>query len=337
MSPRSVRLRGASPGYPGEVKHAGPGGPQTPRGRAAVVVLGIPLGLAGLAFALTAWASTDSDPAAAIPPQTTTQVSAEVAGESLAPDSAVDTPAFEPATPVEATDPVESTDDAASAESATEESNGSESGRSGPSDINLANPGLEVVWSIETEDPVFFITVDDNVRDEGVAQAGLEVIRANQIPITAFLTTNYVGEDTEYFDAVTAFGGSVQNHTVTHPFFNDPSVDPYFEVCTAQDRLAAQFGDTPWMLRPPYGEPYFSGASPANLEAASASCGVNRIVMWSAVVDNGNVSYNPGPTLRPGDIVLFHFWDPKFAEGLQMILDIGKANGLSPAPLEDYL
>lgn len=210
-------------------------------------------------------------------------------------------------------------------------------GQSGRSQANIANPGLEVVWRVETDDPVFFITVDDNLRDDAVAQAALQVVRDNQIPITAFLTTNYVQSDTDYFAEVTAYGGSIQNHTVTHPFFSDPASDPYFEVCTAQDRLTAQFGSSPWMLRPPYGEPYFSGSSAAQLEAASSSCGVNRIVMWNAVVDNGVVSYNPGPTLRPGDIVLFHFWDPKFAEGLQMILDIGRANGLTPAPLEDYL
>lgn len=218
-------------------------------------------------------------------------------------------------------------------------------GQSGRSQANLANPGLDVVWSVETDDPVFFITVDDNIRDDAVAQAGLQVVRDNQVPITAFLTTNYVEADTEYFDAITQSGGSIQNHTVTHPFLDQASADPYFEICTAQERLTAQFGTTPWMMRPPFGVPYLSGGDASAVESASASCGVNRIVMWNVVVDNGIVSYNPaarasgdpGLDLKPGDIVLFHFWDPKFAEGLQMILDIGQANGLTPAPLEDYL
>lgn len=232
----------------------------------------------------------------------------------------------------------EPAEEPAAAPSETETTIGaSATGRSGRSEANRANPDLDVVWRVETDDPVFFITVDDNLRDQGVADAALQLVRDNDIPITAFLTTDYVGDDGDYFDEVTSFGGSIQNHTVTHPFFNRAGADPYFEICTAQERLAAQFGDTPWMMRPPYGEPYFSGSDPSAVEAAAASCGVNRIVMWNAVVDNGIVSYNPGPTLRPGDIVLFHFWDPKFAEGLQMILDIGKANGLTPAPLEDYL
>jgi len=311
------------------VSHAGPGAPRTAWGRAAVVVLGVPLGLIGLTAALTVWAPSGSDSAAQTPS------AAPTLSEPTTATSPVSTPATPAPSPTEPTadpiaDPIAAPTDSGDAVTST-------TGQSGRSEANIANPSLDVVWRVETDDPVFFITVDDNIRDQGVADAGLEVVRANKIPLTAFLTTNYIEGDTDYFDAVTAYGGSIQNHTVTHPFFNDPSSDPYFEVCTAQERLSAQFGDTPWMMRPPYGEPYFSGASAAALEDASAGCGVNRIVMWSAVVDNGNISFNPGPSLRPGDIVLFHFWDPKFAEGLQMILDIGRANGLSPAPLEDYL
>ena len=315
-------------GYPCGVSHAGPGAPRTSWGRAAVLVLGIPLGLVALAFAFALWvpssgpteaATVDATPVADVTPAVPSTTPDPT---TAPPDEPADEPTAEPAaTP---TGP-----DSQSPSSAT--------GRSGRSDANRANPALDVVWRVETDDPVFFITVDDNLRDQAVADAALQIVRANQIPITAFLTTNYVGDDGDYFNEVTSFGGSIQNHTVTHPFFNRADSDPYFEICTAQERLAAQFGDTPWMMRPPYGEPYFSGADPSAVEAASANCGVNRIVMWSAVVDNGNVSYNPGTTLQPGDIVLFHFWDPKFAEGLQMILDIGKANGLSPAPLEDYL
>ena len=293
------------------------------RGRTIAVVLGIPVGLAALAVALTAL-SPSQEGLADVPVSSSSTV-----------------PAPGPVTPsasVSPADPVEPSGEPSGTPTVTtSESPATSGGQSGRSQANRSNPGLDVVWSVDTDDPVFFITVDDNVRDPGVAQAGLEVVRDNNIPITAFLTTNFVSKDTDYFNEITSFGGSIQNHTVTHPFFNKPGADPVFELCTASDRLEAQFGTRPWMMRPPFGEPYMSGSSPAAVESAAVGCGINRIVMWSAVVDNGKVSYNPGPTLRPGDIVLFHFWDPKFAEGLEMILEIGRANGLTPAPLEDYL
>lgn len=331
------RGSGPCPGYPYQVSHAGPGAPRTAWGRAAVVVLGVPLGLIGLTVALTVWAPSGSDSAAQTPS------AAPTLSEPTTATSPVSTPTTPAPSPTEATadpiaDPIAAPTDSGDAVTST-------TGQSGRSEANIANPSLDVVWSVDTKDPVFFITVDDNLRDDAVAQAGLQIVRDNQIPITAFLTTNYVSDDGDYFDEVTSFGGSIQNHTVTHPFLDQASADPYFEICTAQERLVAQFGSTPWMMRPPFGVPYLSGGDSSAVESASMSCGVNRIVMWNVVVDNGIVSYNPSARasgdpaldLKPGDIVLFHFWDPKFAEGLQMILDIGRANGLSPAPLEDYL
>jgi len=288
--------------------------------RGPLLLVGVPLGLAGLALALAVVAPS----AGGADAQSTV-----IAEESMLPEPKQTAPAQTP-TPGES-----SPQPTADAPEPTIEQ--AASGRSGRSTINEANPALDVVWRIDTDDPVFFITIDDNVRDEAVANAGLSIVEAQQIPVTAFLTTNYVGDQTDYFNRITRFGGSIQNHTVTHSWLDAPDTDPRFEVCAAQDGLEAQFGDRPWMMRPPYGAPYIGGGTEPRLEAASVECGVNRIVMWSAVVDNGEVSYNPGPTLQAGDIVLFHFWDPKFAEGLQMILDIGAANGLSPAALEDYL
>jgi peptidoglycan/xylan/chitin deacetylase (PgdA/CDA1 family) len=291
-------------------------------GRAVAVVIGVPLGLAGLAIALTSLGPSEPSPSAATVEATTTQIPVDSS-------EADPTPPAPPSEPVDVSPSAEPTDQPEPGTGAT--------GPSGRSEYNRANPGLDVVWRVETEDPVFFLTIDDNVKDPAVAQAGLGVIDKYQIPVTAFLSTNYVANDTDYFNAVVRHGGSVQNHTVTHPWLDNPNTDVRFELCTARERLTQQFGSDPWMLRPPYGAPYFSGGSTARVEAAAAECGINRIVMWNAVVDNGQVSYNPGPTLRAGDIVLMHFWDPKFAEGLELLMEIARQNGLSPAPLEDYI
>ena len=84
-------------------------------------------------------------------------------------------------------------------------------GQSGRSDANLADGDVEILNWVETDDPVFFITIDDGLVDSPAVR---EVIERYQIPVTAFLTEYAVRDKTDYFEAVTAYGGSVQNHTM---------------------------------------------------------------------------------------------------------------------------
>ena len=58
-------------------------------------------------------------------------------------------------------------------------------GQSGRSDVNLASGDVEVLNWVETDDPVFFVTIDDGLVDSPAVR---EVIDRYQIPITAFLT-----------------------------------------------------------------------------------------------------------------------------------------------------
>ena len=198
---------------------------------------------------------------------------------------------------------------------------------------DTASDDVEVFYSVKTEDPVFFITVDDGFFDEAPAQKALEVIQDNQIPVTTFLTESVLSESTnDYFTDVTSYGGSIQNHTVKHGSFAVPETDVKWEICTAQEALEKRFGSRPWMLRPPYG----AAANEPHVATAAEHCGVNRIVMWNVLVDENEVQYVAAP-LKPGDIVLFHWNDPYLAEGLEQVLKLGREQGLTPAPLEDYL
>ncbi|MFM8240506.1 MAG: polysaccharide deacetylase family protein, partial [Actinomycetota bacterium] len=139
-------------------------------------------------------------------------------------------------------------------------------------------------------------------------------------------------DHTDYFNDVTAFSGSVQNHTMVHGALNDPKTDVEWEICETQDRFEAQFGYRPWMLRPPYG----AGPNDPDVLKFAEQCGINRIVLWNIVVGNDNtVEYWASP-IRAGDIVLLH-WEDNLAEGLQTILDLGREQGLTPASLEEYI
>jgi len=202
-------------------------------------------------------------------------------------------------------------------------------GQSDRSETNLGDSDVEILNWVETDDPVFFITIDDGFDRSPEA---LALIQDQQIPVTAFLTEFAVRDHTDYFNDVTAFRGSVQNHTMMHGALNDPTTDVEWEICETQDRFEAQFGYRPWMLRPPYG----AGPDEPNVLKYAEQCGINRIVLWNVVVSNGGeVEYWEAP-IRSGDIVLLH-WQDNLAQSLQTILDLGREQGLTPAPLEEYI
>ena len=202
-------------------------------------------------------------------------------------------------------------------------------GQSGRSDIDQSDGDLKVLNWVETEDPVFFVTIDDGIEKSPEA---LAVIERYQIPVTAFLTEYAVRNHTDYFEAVTAYGGSVQNHTMVHGALDDPSTDVQWEICETQDRFEKQFGYRPWMLRPPYG----AGPKDPDVVKHSAECGINRIVLWNIVVTDDNMVEFWEAPIKAGDIVLLHFGS-KLAEGLEMLVSLGTAQGLRPAALEDSI
>lgn len=255
--------------------------------------------------------------------------SPEPAAAAPAASSTSTAPTADPSTPT----PLPTPSDDAYVE-ALEESmaSGSETlaeGQSGRSDANLANSDLEVLNWVETDDPVFFITIDDGLVDSPKVR---EVIERYQVPVTAFLTEYAVRDKTDYFEAITAYGGSVQNHTMVHGALDDPQTDVQWEICETQDRFEKQFGYRPWMLRPPYG----AGPNDPEVQKYAEQCGINRIVLWNIVVTDDNQVEYWEPPIKAGDIVLLHFVDG-LEIGLEKIIQLGRAQGLTPAALEDYI
>lgn len=288
------------------------------RGEALAVALGVPLGLAAMAAVLTAMA-----PPAATP----TALADAVVSPSATPSPTATAPSPTPsATPVPSADTRDYTPDAGAFD---EGETLDEGGAPQRSDVNAADPSLQVLNYVETDDPVFFITIDDGLVKSPEA---LAVVEKYQIPVTAFLTEYAVRNDTEYFEAITRFGGSVQNHTMVHGALDNPQTDVRWEICETQDRFEEQFGYRPWMMRPPYG----AGPNEPNVQSISAECGINRIVLWNIVVTDDNQVEYWEPPIKAGDIVLFHFVDD-LAGGLEKIIQLGKEQGLTPAALEDYI
>jgi peptidoglycan/xylan/chitin deacetylase (PgdA/CDA1 family) len=185
----------------------------------------------------------------------------------------------------------------------------------------------ESVYRINTKDKVAFITIDDGIYK---TENSLAYVKANKLPVTAFLSAWTIKNSKEYFNEFTQWG-SIQNHSATHASFAKKSTDLDHEICYVQKRFAKQYDWYPWMLRPPYG----AGQDSQAVRNMGEKCGIQQIVMWDASVGNGKISY-ANSKLRPGSIVLMHF-SKSLKKDLKLAVKKIRAAGLEPANLDDYL
>jgi Predicted xylanase/chitin deacetylase len=187
-----------------------------------------------------------------------------------------------------------------------------------------------LVADIPTSQPVAFLTIDDGAVRHPMA---LELIAAAKVPVTLFLTTNYVTGNEAWFAALRDTGYvTIHNHTVSHPNLRTGGYDvARDQLCAASDRLAAAFGTRPTYFRPPYGE-----YDTSTLRAAWA-CGLQAGFHWRETVDAGTVYYQRDHgRIHAGDIILMHF-RPAFPDDFLAALQAIKDSGLVPARLEDYV
>lgn len=189
---------------------------------------------------------------------------------------------------------------------------------------NVAN----LVSKIETKSPVVFLTMDDGmVSNQQVAN----FIKRRGWPVSLFLADVYAKDKYDYFQQIVDDGAIAQNHTLTHPYLSELTFpEQVQEICGASDKLVEVFGVRPSLLRPPGGH-----YNLATLKAAK-QCDIKAVVMWSAKVDDGQVQFQKGDRLVPGDIVLMHF-RPKVMEDLAAFEAEIISQDLYVARLEDWL
>lgn len=194
---------------------------------------------------------------------------------------------------------------------------------------------LARTFAVKTKDPVFFITVDDGNTKNAAA---LKYVTKNKIPATVFLTNAAVAGQWDYFRKFAAAGGTVENHTMTHRSLTSGGTPLSYEICRPQAIYGAKFGRIPTLLRPPYGNGgYVTTAKKTRkaIDATASACGIQHVVMWNAVAENGSFKFIRG-SLKRGDIVLFHF-TPNLAGELKTVMRMAAKKGLHPAPLTNYL
>jgi peptidoglycan/xylan/chitin deacetylase (PgdA/CDA1 family) len=187
----------------------------------------------------------------------------------------------------------------------------------------------QVVYKVDTDDPVVFLTIDDGVtRDPDMA----DILASHGLRATLFLTDQYVRQDADFFRGLRDRTGSViENHTLDHPDLTTlPFEEQRRQLNETSDRYEQEFGRRPKLVRPPYGE-----INDDTLRAAADS-GAGHVVHWTAVIDEGEIEFAAGDRLAAGDIVLMHF-KADFRKDVERFVAEAKRSGLRPALLEDYL
>ncbi|MBP2471254.1 peptidoglycan/xylan/chitin deacetylase (PgdA/CDA1 family) [Crossiella equi] len=187
----------------------------------------------------------------------------------------------------------------------------------------------KVINKVETGDRVVFLTIDDGAtrRPDMV-----DILKRNNVKATFFLTDQYVRQDPAWYKALRdQTGGSIENHTATHPNLKGKSLEEQrAEIGPVSDTYTREFGTRPTLFRPPFGN------YDDNTLKAAGEAGAKWVVYWGSEIIDGKVHFSGPKEFRPGSIVLMHF-RPTFEKDVQAFLDQARANDLTPALLSDYL
>jgi peptidoglycan/xylan/chitin deacetylase (PgdA/CDA1 family) len=169
-----------------------------------------------------------------------------------------------------------------------------------------------------------YITVDDGWTP---SPRVLAIMRRTQLPVAAFLIEQAAQQNLPYWRAFVRAGGTVGDHTVSHPDLTRLTLArATTQWGEARRALGRWLGRGPLMGRPPYGA--FNHA----VEVAAYRAGLKMLVGWSATIDHGRIRTWDGNGLEPGEIVLLH-WVPGLGGQLTMLLAAIRAQHLNPMPL----
>lgn len=184
----------------------------------------------------------------------------------------------------------------------------------------------EILYRIETDDPVVFITIDDGYDVNG---SGLDLLERWRWPVTSFLLPFNSRDHVPYFQGVGRIN-DIASHTGRHTILKGLSVAKQRQaICAGEQQLKQQFGGTTGFFRPP------TGSWDENTLIAAAQCGISHVFMWKVSM-NGPTMTTWGPPPQRGDIVLIHYVN-SLDRSLKRIAWELKKQGLRVARLADYV
>ena len=188
-------------------------------------------------------------------------------------------------------------------------------------------PAAPVVWEVPVKQRAVFITIDDGWFPSPKV---LELMRLYHLPLTAFLIQQAVAEHISYWQEFVKLGGSIEDHTYSHPFLTRISPNEDLAQISSPIQYFRQLGANPNELRPPYGD------CDLVVQKMAAKAGIKHVVMWDAIMADGKLTTYNGRPLAPGAIVLMH-WLPGLGQNLETLLGLLKRQNLGVASLTDAL
>lgn len=198
-----------------------------------------------------------------------------------------------------------------------------------PAPEKITFPAGAWLSRIPTTQKVAFITIDDGYVRHPEA---LDLIRDSGVPVSLFLISSVAKEDPKFFSDIDLFAdATIEAHTVSHAKLRGKSYAAQKqEICGSADQLQQLFGTRPTLFRAP------GGLKDATTLQAAADCGMKAVLFWHEAVNNGQVQFQEGAKVQPGDVILMHFRQT-FVEDYLAALQGIKDAGLTPARLEDYI
>jgi peptidoglycan/xylan/chitin deacetylase (PgdA/CDA1 family) len=187
-----------------------------------------------------------------------------------------------------------------------------------------ALPGVPLYSFASPARRAIYITVDDGWTP---SPRVLAIMRRTHLPVTAFLIERAAQRDLPYWRAFAGAGGTVGDHTMSHPNLTKLTLSQATaQWGQARRALGQLLGQVPFLGRPPY------GAFDPAVQAAAYRGGLKKLVGWSVVVDSHGIHTWDGKALEPGEIVLLH-WVPGLGGQLARLLTVVHARHLNPEPL----
>ena len=185
-----------------------------------------------------------------------------------------------------------------------------------------------LIRRVATEDKVVFLTIDDGIYKDPQA---MDFLIDNKWPATLFLVAGELKKDPDYFARIFQVGGTISSHTLTHPSLKGLSLDEQTrQICGMADLIRYGLGQVGHLMRPPY------GSYDDTTRRATASCGLNAVVLWNSSLWEGNIDLAGRSALQPGDIFLTHFRRDLYSN-LMALKARMEAEGFTIGRLEDYL
>ena len=185
-----------------------------------------------------------------------------------------------------------------------------------------------LIRQITTEDRVIFLTIDDGIYKDPRA---MDFLIENRWPATFFLVAGELKKDPQYFARIFEVGGTISSHTLSHPDLKGLSIDEQTrQICGMTDFIRYGLGQVGHLMRPPY------GSYDDTTRRATASCGLNAVVLWNSSLWEGNIDLAGRSALQPGDIFLTHFRRDLYTN-LVALKERIEAEGFTIGRLEEYL